>query len=59
MKKLLLILFVALLQSCATVYHEAVYSIDFRDYVEKGFMISPTDTGFDLPLWLSWRLIFI
>lgn len=47
MKKLLLILFVALLQSCATVYHEAVYSIDFRDYVEKGFMISPTDTGFD------------
>lgn len=47
MKKLLLILFVALLQSCATVYHEAAYSIDFRDYVEKGFMISPTDTGFD------------
>lgn len=47
MRKLLLILFVVLLHSCATVYYESAHIIDFREYVEKGFMLSPTDTGFD------------
>lgn len=35
------------LQSCYTYYYEQAYTIDFREYVEDGFLISPTDTGFD------------
>ena len=35
------------LQSCYTYYYEQAYTIDFREYLKNGFMISPTDTGFD------------
>ncbi len=48
MKKIILALMMLMsLQSCYTIYHEASYVIDFREYVNNGFMISPTDTGFD------------
>lgn len=55
MKKIILLATFAIsmltLQSCYTTtssfYYERAYVVDFRDYLKDGFMISPTDAGFE------------
>ncbi|MFV0586885.1 hypothetical protein [Bacteroides reticulotermitis] len=47
-KSVLLMIVVVVLTSCGKVmYTESVYMVDYREYINAGFTISPTVTGFN------------